>query len=99
MQAVNHVWVDDDGSCRREGVHLGDWHVYSHRPDPYGHPQRLLLRCPATLSPDERERLSADVPPGRITAILQTARDGLRASRGEQRDAVRGKYSWEEDGA
>jgi hypothetical protein len=99
MQTVNHVWVDDDGSCNREGVHLGQWHVYASRPAPHAQPAKLFLRCPITLDSGERERLETDQPQGRIAAVLRSAREGLRLTRSEQRDAARGKYSWDADGS
>ncbi len=76
---VTIIWVDDDATCLKERgpdywrchtlndagfMEPKDWHTYTIRSE-FRQENPLSLRCPLSLTPDERDRLETDDPIGR----------------------------------
>ncbi len=88
-RAVSVALVDDMGSCLNPGVHdrnsdgsiqRKDWHSYRFYES--GRSYASAVRCPASLSHEERLRLEQDIPHGRKESRLAS----VRAEGGRQGD-------------
>lgn len=104
-RSVNHVWVDDEGTCR--GYHPRDsstdkldwskWHLYQQRAIAGEPPSFIAVRCPSTLDADEWKRVRNDDPPGAKTEILRSMLADATASKRKARAAGRGSATWEDE--
>lgn len=90
---VSIVWVDDQHSCERFHARdsgAGLWHLAQ------AVDRMVVRRCPALLSPEERERLRVDSPKGDFRRVIREETRKAQASSHRRKESpeAAGESSW-----